>query len=424
VVLSSFVAPFSTSALGVSLPLVARDLGAASVDSVEALVALTLAVAMFVLPLGRAADLLGHVVVFRMGLLLAVAGFALASLSPNFLLLCGALAVGGVGLAAVFGSNNALLFQAVAPDRRASAVGINSMSVYLGLLTGPFLGGFLAQVSWRVVFLPALALLLASVVLAGGPSPRQGRGGESFDWVGAALLALSLALVVLGVSAASPLFTGLGLAALVFTSFYESRQRSPVVDVGLFRSFVFSALLIAAFLSYLSTAALTPALSLLFQEEYGMTPQDAGMLLGLQALAMAISAPLAGRLSDKTSPSAVSAGGGAALLAASLFAYSHVALSSPSPHLLFLMGVGFAFFTVPNTTLILMSVLPARRGTASALVAEARVVGQSLSNAVAVNVLRSYSSLPSGVSALLLLLSAVAVAAAVLSAARYIAMRL
>ena len=227
VVLSSFVAPFSTSALGVSLPLVARDLGAASVDSVEALVALTLAVAMFVLPLGRAADLLGHVVVFRMGLLLAMAGFALASLSPNFLLLCGALAVGGVGLAAVFGSNNALLFQAVAPDRRASAVGLNSMSVYLGLLTGPFLGGFLAQVSWRAVFLPALALLLASVVLAGGPSPRQGRGGESFDWVGAALLALSLALLVLGVSAASPLFTGLGLVALVFTGLYNRRKPRP-----------------------------------------------------------------------------------------------------------------------------------------------------------------------------------------------------
>ena len=132
-------------------------------------------------------------------------------------------------------------------------------------------------------------------------------------------------------------------------------------------------MLIAAFLSYLSTAALTPALSLLFQEEYGMTPQDAGMLPGLQA-AMAISAPLAGRLSDKKSPSAVSAGG-AALLAASLFAYSHVALSSPSPHLLFLMGVDFAFFIVLNTTLILLSVPPARRGTASALVAEARVVG-------------------------------------------------
>ncbi len=138
---------------------------------------------------------------------------------------------------------------------------------------------------------------------------------------------------------------------------------------------------------------------------------------------MAISAPLAGRLSDKTSPSAVSAGG-AALLAASLFAYSHVALSSSSPHLLFLMGVGFALFVVPNTTLILLSVPPARRGAASALVAEARVVSQSLSNAAAVNVLKSYSSLPDGVSALLFLLSAVAVAAAVLSTARYMAMRL
>ncbi len=82
VVLSSFVVPFSTSALVVSLPLVARNLGVASVDSVKALVALTLVVAMFVLPLGMAADLLGHVIVFRMGLFLAVAGFALASLSP------------------------------------------------------------------------------------------------------------------------------------------------------------------------------------------------------------------------------------------------------------------------------------------------------------------------------------------------------
>ncbi len=154
-----------------------------------------------------------------------------------------------------------------------------------------------------------------------------------------------------------------------------------------------------------------------------MTPQDAGMLLTLLALAMAISVSLAGRLSDKMSPFAVSAGG-TALLATSLFAYSHVALSSPSPHLLFLMGVGFALFVVPNTTLILLSVPLARRGAASALVAEARVVVQSLSNAAAVNVLKSYSSLPDGVSALLFLLAAAAVVAAVLSTARYMAMRL
>ncbi len=423
VVTSSFVAPFSLSALSVSLPLVARDLGVSAVDAMLSLVAFTLAVAASVLPLGRSADVLGPVVVFRTGLLVAMAGLASASLSPGFDLLCVTLAVGGVGLAAVFGSNNALLFQAVTPDRRASAIGLSSMSVYLGLFTGPFLGGFLAQVSWRAVFLPALVLLSASVLLARGLPVQRTQVGEDFDWVGAVLSALSLALVVWGVSAASPLFTGVGLAALTLTVLYESRQRSPVVDVRLFRSFVFSALLLAAFLNYFSTAALTPTLSLLFQEEYNMMPRDAGMLLALQALAMAIFAPVAGRLSDKTSPSAVSAGG-AALLAASLFAYAHAAVSSPSPHLLFLMGVGFALFIVPNTTLILSSVPPARRGTASALVAEARVVGQSLSNAVAVNVLKNYPSLPSGVTALLLLLSAVALATALLSIARYVAMRL
>jgi hypothetical protein len=81
------------------------------------------------------------------------------------------------------------------------------------------------------------------------------------------------------------------------------------------------------------------------------------------------------------------------------------------------MGVGFAFFIVPNATLILLSVPPAKRGTASALVAETQVAGQSLSNAVAIEKLLKLS-------ALLLILSAVAVATAVLSTARYIAMRL
>jgi len=239
--------------------------------------------------------------------------------------------------------------------------------------------------------------------------------------VGAALLALSLALVVLGVSAASPLFASLGFAALAFTGLYESWLRSPVVDVGLFRSFVFSALLITAFLSYLSTAALTLAPSLLFQEEYGMTPLDAGVLLGLQALAVAISAPLAGRLSDMRSPSAVSAGAPASSPRRSL----HIRMwRSLAPLHIFCFSWGFAspFSSCPTPHLILLSVPPARGGTASALVAEARVVGQSLSNAVAVNVWKSYSSLPDGVSAFLL--SAVAVVAAVLSAARYIAMRL
>lgn len=420
--MSSFVTPFSVSALSVSLPLVARDLGVGSVDAVWALVLLTLAVAMFVLPLGRAADLLGYLGVFRAGLLVAWAGLVLASLSPSFFLLCASLAVAGVGLAAVFGSNNALLFQAVAPGRRASAVGLNSMAVYVGLLAGPLVGGFLAQFSWRAVFLPAAVLLLASVLLTGGVPVGRTRAVDGFDWAGSALFASSLALIIWGTSTGSLPMAAAGVAALAGAGVYEGVQKSPVVDVGLFRSFVFSASVAAAFLNYLSTAALGPTLSLLFQEEFGMTPQEAGGLLSLQALAMALFAPAAGRLGDRSPLPAVAAGG-AALLAVSLFLYANVAVYSPSPPLLFLMGVGFAFFIVPNTTLVLSAVPPSRRGTASALVAEARVVGQSLSNAVAANVLKAYPTLAGGASALLLLLSTVAVLTAVLTLAQYLTRR-
>lgn len=416
ILLSSFVTPFSLSALSVALPVLARDLGTPPSEAIALLVVSTLTVAAFVMPFGRLADVLGYVRVFKTGLGIAAAGLVAAALSPHMTLLYTSLAITGIGLAAVFGSNNALLFQIVPPERRATAVGLNSTSVYIGLVAGPVVGGFLAQVSWRLAFLPAVVIAAISYLLI-GKTPLSKSPTSSLDVVGSALFAASVIITIIGIDAGAWHIALLGAAGLAATFVLELNRRDPVIEVRLFRNVVFTASVAAAFLNYLSTAALSPSLSLLFQEAYSMPAREAGMLLSIQAVAMATLAPVAGRLSDKTSPSAVAAAG-ASLLAASLYAFSQAPAPSTAPLLLFLIGVGFALFIVPNTTLVLSSVPPSRRGMASALVAEARVLGQSVSNAVASYYLKNATSVSAGVTALLALLAYLSLITAFLSLAR------
>ncbi|MEM1598675.1 MAG: MFS transporter [Pyrobaculum sp.] len=412
--LSSFIMPFVASAVGVALPQMARGLGEPPVALMGVLVALTLVVAVFTLPMGRLSDIVGAGVVFRIGLAVVSAGAVASALAPNVVAVYSAVALMGLGLAALFGSNNALLMSLVPPERRASAVGVNSMFVYSGLTLGPLLGGFFAQVDWRLIFLLAAALAATAFVIT-EPHERRRGGVGKFDYAGAVLLGASITLIVIGLTYSSPLLP-LGVALLAVTAVVESKSGQPLVEVRLFRNLVFTASVAAAFLNYLSTASLTPALSLLFQESYGLSPRDAGMVLTAQAVSMAVLAPLAGRIADKLTPAPVAAAG-AALLAAALFLYSHHI--DVAPIYLVAMGAGFALFIVPNTAMILTSAPPNARGVASALVAEARVLGQTISNAFASLVLRNAPSLATGVSSLLLVLGYLSVATAALSLLRY-----
>jgi len=145
-------------------------------------------------------------------------------------------------------------------------------------------------------------------------------------------------------------------------------------------------------------------------------PGATGAPLSVMFIAIAIFAPLAGRLSDRYQP-ALLAAAGSAILAAFLFLYFRGALLQWAPLYLFAIGLGFALFIVPNTAMILTSAPP---GVASAMVAEARVLGQSASNSLAAYVLQKAGDLETGVYNLLTLLGYFAVATAALSLARYL----
>ena len=147
--------------------------------------------------------------------------------------------------------------------------------------------------------------------------------------------------------------------------------------------FAFSNL--AALINYSATFAITFLMSLYLQYIKGMTPQQAGIVLMLQPVLMAVFSPLAGRLSDRIEPRTVSSAGMALttvglLVLVFLDAASHLAMILAA---LAMLGLGFALFASPNTNAVMSSVDKKYYGIASGALGTMRLMGQMMSMGIA-----------------------------------------
>jgi MFS family permease len=265
--------------------------------------------------------------------------------------------------------------------------------VYFGLSAGPVLGGLLVEVlGWRGLFWVHAALSLLVVVLVvlrlRGDDRQPHNGG--IDWWGTILWALGLALLLGGVSELPQPsgfgFLFAGLVLLVVFWLVESKIANPMLPITLFtqnRVFAFSSL--ASMISYSATFAVAFFLSLYLQVARGLAPGLTGLILIAQPLVQALFSPLTGRLSDRISPRLL-ASLGMALTAVGLGVLTLIDAQTPLVWVvaaLFLLGIGFALFSSPNTNSVMGSVDKAYLGLASATLATVRTIGQMLSMGLA-----------------------------------------
>lgn len=416
--LSSFIMPYLGNAINVAAPIMSAALGVSYSYIALLQTALALSTGALAIPMGRLGDLAGRAFIYRLGLVALAASSLAAFLSSNPLLLTAELVAMGAAAAMVFGTNYALITSIYPEGERGKAIGINTLAVYTGLTAGPLVGGAFASINWHYIFLTNLALALASLALfrgvkCGGPYARK------YDVAGAVLLTASLSLSVWGLTY-SPYMVALGVVLLALFVVYELRAREPLLDLSLFKRARFSAAAFAAMLNYMATFAVVYVLSLYLQDVRGFSPLYAGFLLLSQPAVMAVFAPISGWLSDFVEPGLISSLG-MWVAAAALASMALIGADTPIYALeaeLVLLGLGFAFFISPNTNIIVSSVEPKHRGVASAVVAVMRLVGQSLSMAIAASTLSSSTDLLQSARGSLAVLSAIAIAAAVLSLAR------
>jgi MFS family permease len=397
---SSFIAPFLGSSVNIALPSMSRELGMNAVTMSWVAMAFLLSSAVFLVPLGKLADIIGRVRVYILGNLIVVAASLACALSRDATLLILFRVLQGIGSAMMFGTNMAIITSVFPPNQRGKAIGINVTAVYLGLSAAPVLGGILTQTfGWQSIFYVTIpfGLFVAIAARLVIRTDWKEAAGESFDYKGSAVYLLAMSGFMYGFSRLpDPLAIGLviaGVAGLLVFWRIEVKTVFPVFNMQLFfgnRLFALSNL--AALINYATTFAVTFVLSLYLQFIKGLSPRDAGFILIAQPVMMAMVASFSGKLSDKYSPG-ILASIGMAIIAAGLALLIPLSVETTTVYLissLVLLGIGFGLFSSPNTNAVMSSVEKRYLGTASATVATMRMTGQMVSMGIATLVLHIF----------------------------------
>ncbi|NMB80097.1 MAG: MFS transporter, partial [Methanomicrobiales archaeon] len=270
-------------------------------------------------------------------------------------------------------------------------------AVYLGLSSGPFIGGYLTHIfGWRSIFfinvpIGLVTLALIYLFLEGEWSDAK---GEPFDLGGSIQYSLTLICVMLGFTLLPDtegwILMAAGALMLIVFIGRERRISYPLLDLRLWsgnRPFAFSNL--AALINYSATFSVTFFMSLYLQYVRGFDPWTAGAILVAQPLAQAVVSPLAGRLSDRTTPGKI-ASAGMALTAAGLLALVFIGDQTPLPvivAILVVIGLGLGVFSSPNTNAVMSSVEKRLYGIAAGTLSTMRLLGQMMSMGLAMMII-------------------------------------
>jgi EmrB/QacA subfamily drug resistance transporter len=388
--LNAFATPLMLSAVNVALPSIAEDLQLSAIVLSWIPMGYLMTSAMFVLIFGRLADIHGRKKVFLIGTACVIASSILAAISPNGTVLIIARCLQGVSAAMLYATQVAIVSSVFPADKRGQNIGFLVAVIYVGLASGPLLGGLLIDaLGWRAGFLLQLPLAVTVLYLgivkvdAEWISEQESANRSSFDVSGAANYAVAILLICYGVTLL-PEVAGYGIvisgvAAMVLFVSQAKKKEHPIWDVNLFfvnRFFTFSCL--ASLIMYSATYANVVLVSLYLQYLKDFTATEAGLIMMIQPTVMAILSPLAGRLSDHIEPG-ILASAGMAITASGLILLALLDSTSPVYAIiapLMVTGIGFSLFSTPNINAIMSSVTSRSFGSASAAIATMRILGQ------------------------------------------------
>ncbi len=353
---------------------------------------------VLVVSLGRLGDMYGRVRMYNMGFVV----YTFFSLLLTITWMSGTAAAlwlvimrvfQGVGAAMLLANSAAILTDAFPEDERGMAIGINQVAGISGSFIGLVLGGLLAPIQWRLIFLVSVPVGLFGTVWAYRSLrevPR--RGTARLDWPGNVTFALGLIAIMVGITYGiqpyghstmgwrSPLVLGClggGVALLTAFAVIESRVADPMFRLALFKIRAFTAGSLSSFLSSIGRGGLMFMLIIWLQGiwlprhgySFSQTPLWAGIYMLPLTAGFLLAGPVSGVLSDRFGSRPFATGGmiaaaGSFLLLEMLpidFSYWAFGL------ILLLNGLSMGTFAAPNRAGVMNSLPPQHRGVGSGM---------------------------------------------------------
>jgi len=349
--------------------------------------------AVLVVSLGRLGDMIGRVRTYNLGFAVFTVFSILLAVTPmtgsaGALWLIGMRVGQGVGGAMLFANSSAIITDSFPENQRGLALGINGVAAIAGSFMGLILGGLLAPVNWRLVFLVSVPFGLLGTVRAYTKLVDIGERREAkIDWIGNITFAVGLVAVMVGMTygiqpydhhtmgwSSPQVLAELigGVALLVVFGVIETRVAQPMFNLKLFRIRAFSAGNLATLLSAIGRGGLQFVLIIWLQGiwlpqhgySFSQTPLWAGIYMLPLTAGFLLAGPLSGFLSDRYGARPF-ATGGMILAAISFILLEQLPVNFsylPFALLLLLNGLGMGLFASPNRAGVMNSLPPRQRG--------------------------------------------------------------
>jgi MFS family permease len=369
-----------------------------------------LVTAVLVVSFGRLGDIYGRVRIYNLGFVIFTVA-AIALVFDPFISGAGAIwligwrVVQAVGGSMLFANSTAILTDAFPANKRGMAIGINQIAAIAGTFLGLIVGGLLATIDWRAIFLVSVPFGILGTIWSFKSLHEVGvKSAGKVDWPGNIVFAVGLTSLLAGITYGiqpygssstgwmNPwVLTGIigGIVLLVGFVFLQLRTKDPMFNMRLFRIQAFAWGNLAGLLASVGRGGLQFMLIIWLQGiwlplhgfSYESTPLWAGIYLLPLTVGFLVSGPISGALTDRYG-ARIFATGGLVLVAVTFIALLMIPVNFAYPVfaiITFLNGVGSGMFAAPNRTAIMNSVPANQRGAASGMTGTFQNAGNSLS---------------------------------------------
>jgi MFS transporter, DHA2 family, multidrug resistance protein len=381
-----------SSIANVALPTIAGDMSASPATAIWIVNAYQLTITMTLLPLAALGDLYEYRRVYRVGLVMFTLASLACALSHTIFELTVARVFQGLGAAGIMSVNLALVRFIYPRAQLGRAIGINAVTVSVAAAVGPTVASLILSVgSWPWLFAINVPIGLVSL-LGAGKLPVTPRGRHRFDIIGALLTAATFALVVttidgLGHHEPVPLVAGEGVAAIVVGAvmvWHQTHRAWPLLPIDLLRIRLFRLSIVTSVCSFIAQMMAYVSLPFYLQSALGRSAVETGLLMTPWPLMTALTAPFAGRLSDRYS-AGVMGGIGLAVFGVGIGLVALLPRDPATADIAWRMavcGFGFGVFQSPNNRAIISAAPPERSGGGSGMISTARLFGQTIGAAI------------------------------------------
>ena len=417
----------------ISLPAIFRGIDIDPLTSFQYLLWLLfgymIVTATLLVTFGRISDMYGRVRLYNLGFAIFTAGSILLSITPNTgdlgaIELIGFRLIQAVGAGFLWSNSAAIITDAFPASERGKALGLNQVAGLAGSFIGLVLGGILAIIDWRLVFLVSVPVGIVGTVWSYAKLREVGtiRKSRKIDVWGNVTFAGGLTTLLVAVTygllpyGTSPMGWGdpwvlLGLLVggglMVAFIFIELHVPDPMFHLEFFRTRAFAAATSATFMASMARGGVLLMLTILLQGiwlplhgySYDSTPFWAGIYMLPISAGFILSGPLSGWLSDRHGARGL-ATAGMAIASSSFLALTMLPYNfdyATFGGIIFLNGIGMGMFAAPNTASIMNAVPPEHRGATAGMTATLQNTGMlaSMSMFFTVVIVAFSGSLPS-----------------------------